>query len=200
VPKVTNIHKAAVRERIIQAAIESFGQTGFDRTKMDDIARRLGLSKGTLYLYFKSKEDLFLAICEHNMGDKGEDATLFMNRENIVSDAEQLYDNIRRRERGMDKVILEMVVESSRNPRLRKVVHQYQSMIHDHVAQELKKKLDEGFISKDIDVTGLAVAIVALFDGLSVNRMLGISEPVNKKAWVAMVRAIINAGAGGKRY
>ena len=49
-PKVTSLHKNEVRNRIIHAAIESFGQTGFDRTKMDDIAKRLGLSKGTLYL------------------------------------------------------------------------------------------------------------------------------------------------------
>ena len=192
-PKVTSVHKAAVRKRIIQAAIESFGQTGFDRTKMDDIAKRLGLGKGTLYLYFKSKEDLFFAICEHNIGEDEEDAALFTNRENIVSDAEQMYDNIRKRERGMDKVILEMVVESSRNPRLRKVVHQYQLMIHDHVAKEIKRKIDEGFVRKDIDVAGLSVAMVALFDGLAVNRMLGISEPSNKKAWVAMVRAIIDS-------
>ena len=85
-----------MRNRIIHAAIESFGQTGFDRTKMDDIAKRLGLSKGTLYLYFKSKEDLFLAICERNLGEDENDA-LFTNRENIVSDAKQMYDNISKR-------------------------------------------------------------------------------------------------------
>ena len=61
------MYKAEIKEKIIQAAVESFAQTGFDRTKMEDIAKRLGLSKGTLYLYFKSKEDLFLAICERNM-------------------------------------------------------------------------------------------------------------------------------------
>jgi AcrR family transcriptional regulator len=64
-PKVTGQYKSDLREKIIQAAIESFAQTGFDRTKMEDIAKRLGLSKGTIYLYFNSKEDLFLAICEH---------------------------------------------------------------------------------------------------------------------------------------
>ena len=37
-PKVTGLYKAEVREKIIQAAIESFSQTGFDRTKMEDIA------------------------------------------------------------------------------------------------------------------------------------------------------------------
>jgi len=191
-PKVTSLHKSEVRNRILHAAIESFGQTGFDRTKMDDIAKRLGLSKGTLYLYFKSKEDLFLAICERNLGE-GEDDALFINKENVVSDAEQIYDNIRKRERGMDKVMLEMVVESSRNPRLKKVMHQYQSMIHDHVAEEIKRKAREGFVRKDIDVDGLAVAIMALFDGLAVNRMLGMSESASKKAWVAMIRAIIDS-------
>jgi AcrR family transcriptional regulator len=191
-PKVTSLHKSEVRNRILHAAIESFGKTDFDRTKMDDIAKRLSLSKGTLYLYFKSKEDLFLAICERNLGE-GEDDALFINKENVVSDAEQIYDNIRKRERGMDKVMLEMVVESSRNPRLKKVMHQYQSMIHDHVAEEIKRKAREGFVRKDIDVDGLAVAIMALFDGLAVNRMLGMSESASKKAWVAMIRAIIDS-------
>jgi AcrR family transcriptional regulator len=64
-PKVTGQYKSDLREKIIQAAIESFAQTVFDRTKMEDIAKRLGLSKGTIYLYFNSKEDLFLEICEH---------------------------------------------------------------------------------------------------------------------------------------
>lgn len=194
-PKVTSMHRTEVRDRIIHAAIESFGQTGFDRTKMDDIAKRLGLSKGTLYLYFKSKEDLFLAICERNLGADEKDSTLFTNKENVVSDAEQMYDNIRIRESGMDKVMLEMVVESSRNTRLRKVMHQYQSMIQDHVAKEIKRKADEGFVRKDIDINGIAVAVVALFDGLAVNRMLGMSESAGKKAWVAMVRAIIDSSS-----
>ena len=124
---------------------------------------------------------------------EGEDDALFTNRENIISDAGQMYENIRKRERGMDKVMLEMVVESSRNPRLKKVMHQYQSVIHDHVAKEIKRKADEGFVRKDIDVDGLAVAIVALFDGLAANRMLGMSESASKKAWVTMVRAIIDS-------
>ena len=92
---------------------------------MEDIAKRLGLSKGTIYLYFKSKEDLFLAICEHNIQRSNmEDAGLFVRKENIASDAEQIYDNIRRREQGNDRVMLEMVAESARNPKLRKSMYE----------------------------------------------------------------------------
>jgi len=46
-------------EEILDAALELFGEQGFARTKLDDVARRAGVSKGTLYLYFDSKEALF---------------------------------------------------------------------------------------------------------------------------------------------
>ena len=66
-PKVTSKYKTNIRDRIVQSAIECFSEYGFDRSRMDDIAQRADLSKGTLYLYFKSKEDLFYAICENNL-------------------------------------------------------------------------------------------------------------------------------------
>jgi AcrR family transcriptional regulator len=191
-PKVTSMYKAEIKEKIIRAAVDSFSQTGYDRTKMEDIARRLGLSKGTIYLYFKSKEELFTAICEHNIqkSDK-EDAGLFVSRENVASDAEQIYDNIRRREQGNDRVMLEMVAESARNPKLRKSMYELHVKIHDHVMKNVKNKIGEGFLKKDADAASIAIALVALYDGLAVNRMLGVSDATNKKAWVAMLKAMI---------
>lgn len=46
-------------EEILSAALEVFGELGFARTRLDDVARRAGVSKGTLYLYFDSKDALF---------------------------------------------------------------------------------------------------------------------------------------------
>lgn len=158
---------------------------------MDDIAKRLGLSKGTIYLYFKSKEDLFMGICEHIMDENTKNSELFTKKENVASDAEQIYESIRKNERDMDKVMLEMVIESSRNPRLKKIMHEQHIKIRDHVAEEVRSKIEKGFIRRDADVDSLATAIVALYDGLAVNRMLGMSESANKKAWVAAMRALI---------
>lgn len=45
--------------KILLAAKNIFGQKGFYETKMEDIAREAGIAKGTLYLYFKSKEELY---------------------------------------------------------------------------------------------------------------------------------------------
>lgn len=47
---------------ICAAALEVFAEKGFAAAKVDEIARRAGVSKGTLYLYFKDKEDLFRAV------------------------------------------------------------------------------------------------------------------------------------------
>lgn len=47
---------------ICDAALEVFAEKGFAAAKLDEIARRAGVSKGTLYLYFKDKEDLFRAV------------------------------------------------------------------------------------------------------------------------------------------
>ena len=57
------------KERVLTAATDLFAERGFHRTEMDEIARRAGISKGSLYNYFKSKDELFLHIC--NLGIHG---------------------------------------------------------------------------------------------------------------------------------
>ena len=192
-PKVTGLYKAEHRDKIIQAAIQSFSQTGFDRTKMEDIAKRLGLSKGTIYLYFASKEDLFLGICEYYlkiMKDM-QHSTVFSSREDLLLDAERFYEVFQMLEQGNDKVMLEMVVESSRNSRLRKGMYEHRLKVYDAVVEYLNKHIDKGLIRKDVDASGLASAFVALYDGLTASKMLGVGEANNKKAWMAMVRAVM---------
>ena len=50
---------AARREAILAAALEEFTGQGFEATRLDDVARRAGVAKGTIYLYFRDKDALF---------------------------------------------------------------------------------------------------------------------------------------------
>ncbi|MGA2894371.1 MAG: TetR/AcrR family transcriptional regulator [Xanthobacteraceae bacterium] len=50
---------AARREAILAAALDEFSMRGFDATRIDDVARRADVAKGTIYLYFRDKESLF---------------------------------------------------------------------------------------------------------------------------------------------
>ncbi len=54
--------KSTRRQQILQAAIEIFGRSSFDGASISDIARRAGVSEGTIYQYFKNKQDLFFSI------------------------------------------------------------------------------------------------------------------------------------------
>src|SRR3974390_1597327 len=47
---------------IIAAALASFAERGYAATKLEDVAAAAGISKGTIYLYFPTKEDLFRAV------------------------------------------------------------------------------------------------------------------------------------------
>jgi len=55
------------RELITEAAVEVFAERGFRQARVSDIARRAGVADGTIYLYFKNKEDLLLSIFEEKM-------------------------------------------------------------------------------------------------------------------------------------
>ncbi len=55
------------RDRIVDAAVEIFADKGFRAARVSDIARRAGVADGTIYLYFKNKEDLLLVIFEEKM-------------------------------------------------------------------------------------------------------------------------------------
>jgi AcrR family transcriptional regulator len=50
---------AARREAILAAALDEFSSRGFEAARLDDVAKRAGVAKGTIYLYFRDKESLF---------------------------------------------------------------------------------------------------------------------------------------------
>lgn len=63
------VSAAELRIQILDAAAEEFMQHGYGQTTINDIAQRLGATKGLVYYHYASKFDLFLAIYEHSMKD-----------------------------------------------------------------------------------------------------------------------------------
>lgn len=59
------------RAAIVDVAARLFLEAGFERASMDDIAARVGGSKATLYGYFPTKEELFMTVIRHKMGQVG---------------------------------------------------------------------------------------------------------------------------------
>lgn len=59
--------KEARPQELLAAALDLFVERGYAATRLDDVASRAGVSKGTLYLYFTNKEELFKAVVRENV-------------------------------------------------------------------------------------------------------------------------------------
>ncbi|HEU4845222.1 MAG TPA: TetR/AcrR family transcriptional regulator [Burkholderiaceae bacterium] len=59
--------KDARPQELLAAALGQFVERGFAATRLEDVARRAGVSKGTLYLYFENKEELFKAVVREHI-------------------------------------------------------------------------------------------------------------------------------------
>ena len=87
--------KEARPAELLAAALDLFVEKGYAGTRLDDVAHRAGVSKGTLYLYFENKEDLFKAVI----------------RESVVERISETAGQIERYE-GPSDALLEHVVRS----------------------------------------------------------------------------------------
>jgi AcrR family transcriptional regulator len=85
--------KEARPEEITAAALELFSERGYAATRLEDVAARAGVSKGTLYLYFDNKEELFKAVL----------------REGFISPLAEMRDTVQRYE-GPTFELVEMLV------------------------------------------------------------------------------------------
>ena len=59
--------KRQTLKAIVDAAVKLFSEKGFEQTSMDELARAAGVGKGTIYGYFKTKGEIFLAFCEEEV-------------------------------------------------------------------------------------------------------------------------------------
>src|SRR5487761_999524 len=62
-----SVRAAARREAILEAALDEFSARGFAAARLDDVAQRAGVAKGTIYLHFDDKESLFQELIRAKM-------------------------------------------------------------------------------------------------------------------------------------
>ena len=67
VPAHRRRRKEARPQELLDAALALFVEKGFAATRAEEVAAAAGVSKGTLYLYYPSKEELFKAVVRHNL-------------------------------------------------------------------------------------------------------------------------------------
>ncbi|GAA1296969.1 TetR/AcrR family transcriptional regulator [Streptomyces javensis] len=122
-PKVSQEYLDARRAEILTAARRCFVRDGFHETSMQDLLAEAGVSSGSLYRYFSSKQDMIIAIAEENLAEVVRQARRQAERRPAAGVGEaiaDLFEVIRAKhtESGFAAIALLTWSESLRNPTL----------------------------------------------------------------------------------
>jgi AcrR family transcriptional regulator len=190
-PKVVPEYKEEAKSRILEAANKVFAERGYHEATMDDIAKRLGVSKGAIYLYFSSKEDLFEAMCKTApQAFKEILFSSFGDEANPIQSATQFFDKMLKLSASNPRLSFEILSEASRSPSLRRILKQnheeYERVLTGFLAEGRKRKI----VGDNLDIRPLANALIALWNGLETLLVSGLPIDEARRAWLEALKAI----------
>ncbi|MEJ2262748.1 MAG: TetR/AcrR family transcriptional regulator [Anaerolineales bacterium] len=156
------------KNQILDAATEVFVHKGFDKARMDDIVDETGLSKGTLYWYFKSKSDIIIAILDRIF--QTEFDQLETRKAVDTSATEAIWQFTEAAIKDFTKMIhlmpvaYEFLALAFRNKYVQKALKQYFNRYMDILVPIIQRGIDSGEFSR-VNAQEAAIAAGAIFEG-----------------------------------
>jgi AcrR family transcriptional regulator len=157
------------KNQILDAATQVFMQKGFDKARMDDIVEETGLSKGTLYWYFKSKYDIIISILDRiflsaleRLKSQQKDSELSASEalwqfsEEAIQDYQKML--------SLMPVAYEFLALAFRNKVVQKALKQYMDHYMEVLVPIIQRGIDSGEF-RPVDATEAAIAAGAIFEG-----------------------------------
>jgi AcrR family transcriptional regulator len=158
------------RAQIMEAALACFIRKGYNNTTMDDIVAESGLSKGTLYWYFKSKDDLFAAAIMSLLMDVGEEAVAALEQYTTAADklraVAQSAANLSKKVEGFFSLFLEFWASSPRREEAGQLWVGLLVQYKDIFVEVIEQGIRNGEF-KPVDAEKLVWAMMAAYDGLA---------------------------------
>lgn len=172
-PRVSSQHRAAQRQRILDAARRCFVRDGFHTTSMQDILAEAKLSAGGVYVYFKSKEEIVEAIAVDTLAVFVGTLSDFLD----AGDLPALDDALGRalsqllahdRARPTFRLAIQVWGEVGRSPRLAALVATAQAQVRQVIARLVERYQQHGDLAKDVPPEHIAQVLIAFVVGFVV--------------------------------
>ncbi len=146
------------KEMILEKAKKLFAAQGYYQTQISDIIREAGVARGTIYQYFKNKEDVFISLLEKYYGKWEKDAYLAGDLDlATISPREYLFHRIRRTlsffadDQDVCRIYLRMGLGLPGE--LEAIIRRFEKKIEDIIVNDLRLGVRNGHIPEDLDVT-----------------------------------------------
>ena len=158
------------RSQILDAAMAVFSRLGFHTARMDDIAEEAGLSKGALYLYYKSKDAIIGAILSYMFASAMKSLRELQSSEGSVRDQILSYAQLLARESErmarLSPIAFEFYAVAGRQKVVRQHLRDYLIQFREMLSALVRRGIAQGeFRAVNADET--AYTLCALFEGLN---------------------------------
>ena len=159
------------RSQILDAATKVFARFGFNKARMDDIVEESGLSKGTLYWYFDSKDDIIIAILKRILSY--EFRKLESIRDSDASARQRLEEFVAFMVKDVDRLMpimplfYDFFALGLRQKKVRLVLAELLKMMNDTMAPIIRDGIEKGEF-RAVDVNEATLAVGAMLEGTMV--------------------------------
>jgi AcrR family transcriptional regulator len=188
---------------VFKAGMKVLREKGVSKTSMNDIIRESGLSKGGVYHYFPSKNDLLVELFNYffelyaiSKFERMQDDNVTQNKSAI----EQIDILIQLHEASLDdmgedmSLMMDLYIEAIHNPALRQVFNQQYQFVFTIVKTLIENAQKQGDIKADLNSTMISASLLAVFDGFGLAHQ--VVEDANDYPRMALDAArLILAGA-----
>ena len=166
-PKVVPEYKEEAKARILKTATEMFVENGYKNTKMTAIAKKLGVSKGALYQYYKSKEALLLEVIKSGAQFRRSSVFNNMTLEQLpLLSTKEYFDKMIQSTNQIDKFGIEIAGIALQSPELMKGMRNFFLEEVNIIQEYFENAIKAGIIKPDTDTRVAAVSILSFRSGL----------------------------------
>jgi len=141
-------------KQIIDAAVITIAENGYHQSQVSKIAKQAGVADGTIYLYFKNKEDILVSVFREKMGQFIDKLTKIIEEKNTASEKLHLLieNHFRILSEDTHLAIVTQLELRQTNKELRKQINQVLKGYLQLVDQILQKGIETGEFDKNLDV------------------------------------------------
>jgi len=177
-PKITEAQRETRRQQILDAALRCFSRDGFHNTTTADIVRESGVSQGTLYLYFATKDEIIVALADDRHQGEAFLSAMAQSEQDPIEGLGLLLelhgqglDDPRRAD--LRRVGIQGWAEALRNPTILASVTEGSSLVRKEIVRLIARGQRTGRIRPEIEPEAVARMLIALFRGLTLEVSLG---------------------------
>lgn len=195
-PKVKNEHKERRRREILEAARRVFRRKGYGPTTMHDIIAEAGMSRGGVYLYFPSKEDLFMALLDLDLAELMHQTAVPPGTESVWAAHERsldlLLESLQCLQEDPDHAAaLEFWLTGLHDPKRVAFTEQRYDASVRHLASGIQAGVDAGEFRPLMDVETIARVMLSFTDGINLETLFLGPERTDIRAQVDAIRAFL---------